>query len=535
MGIEVSGVCTLIPTDITCASNGRRCDVVLASNRIRSRRRSLWCGNAWHALWAISLPFMSAGAEPGQSGFDQVAFDRYMEGHLRNTGIPGVSVAITNKSSITLVKGYGQDGSGAPMTAHTPMFIGSLSKSVTAVAVMQLVERGRLELDRQVHEYLPEFHLADARYLRITVRQLLNQSSGMADRTYFEWSRPGPTSLREAVQNMRPTVLVADPGTEFNYHNPNFEVAARLVEVVSGRSFSSYLSEQIFKPLGMNDSFVVDRLDQVGNPVPRGHVFLFGRPVPVSQPAFFLSGAGGVVSSAADMAQWLLFHENGGVSGNGTRLLSEAGMELVHRASAPDGRYGFGWVDETTQQSSRMYHAGWTPTFTAFQNLSRDGSHSFAILSNGGRTFIRGSGASYVQFGVQAVEAGESPQSYGESTRDLDVMFSATALLLLAVALRAVSRARVWAEAAARRPRWNTIARLAPWGIGLVLIIAIPKIGGDALGHGEVPWSAMMETSMWVWFFYVSPLGVLLCATVALGCAAVLCARSMALHRRDHV
>ncbi len=436
---------------------------------------------AWLDLAAFWLPLMSLNAAGSRQNFDIAAFDRFMEGHLRNTGIPGISVAIVDGSSVTLLRGYGRDGSGAPMTAHTPMYVGSLSKSMTALAVMQLVEKGQVQLDLAVQRYLPEFQLADPRCTRITVRELLNQSSGMADETYFEWLLPAPRSLRAAMLAMRSAGLASAPGSTFSYHNPNYEVAARLVEVVSGQSFSAYLRDNVFVPLGMSDSFTVDRLDDTERSIPQGHVFVFGTAVRLSDPAFFLNGAGGVVSSAADMGQWLLFNNRGGLAANGHRLLSEANMRFMHKASAPDGRYAFGWVDGTAEHPSRIYHAGWTPTFTSFQSLSIDGHHSVAILSNGGRTLLRGSGASYVDLAVQAVEHGASPRSFGESTRNLDIVLCIAAFLMIAAASRAVLRNRSWAERALCGRPWSFILQLVLWGIPLAAVVALPKIAGEAM------------------------------------------------------
>src|SRR6185312_5921599 len=92
----------------------------------------------------------------------------------------------------------------------------------------------------------------------ITVRQLLEQTSGLADSQVRELSREQPDSLADAVVALRTARLAADPGTQWNYHNPNYQVAARLVEVVSGVPFAAYMRDHIFEPTGMTTSVAVE-------------------------------------------------------------------------------------------------------------------------------------------------------------------------------------------------------------------------------------------------------------------------------------
>lgn len=181
--------------------------------------------------------------------------DRFVERHLERTGLPGATVAITKGDEIVHTAGYGHDSNGDPLTTEAPMRIASLSKSFTALAVMQLVDSGQVELDRPVREYVPRFRLADERGADITVRQLLNQTSGMSDSTFPVASRPQqPESLKEAVAQLRDAELTAAPGSEWNYHNPNYQVAARLVETVSGTPFPRYLDREVFTPAGMDST-----------------------------------------------------------------------------------------------------------------------------------------------------------------------------------------------------------------------------------------------------------------------------------------
>ncbi len=203
------------------------------------------------ALTVVAVPGMPASAAQDDA-IDLEAVDRYVLDSLTQAGIPGAAIAITRGADVLHVRGYGHDSDGAPVTEHTPFRIASLSKAFTSLAVMQLVDAGKLALDDTVYARLPEFRIADPFGADITIRQLLDQTSGLADRQVPDLSRPQPTTLAEAATSLHSARLVADPGTEFNYHNPNYQVAARLVEVVSGEGFNDYLRENVFEPAGMS-------------------------------------------------------------------------------------------------------------------------------------------------------------------------------------------------------------------------------------------------------------------------------------------
>jgi len=136
-------------------------------------------------LLVARVPASAAAPEPT----DRAAIDRFLAAGLVATGVPGMAVAITHGADVVHVAGYGTDGRGRSVTPRTPFRIGSLTKSFTAAAVLQLVESGRVDLDAPVQTYLPGFTTADADVSRrITVRHLLNQTSGIADTPAFRWS-----------------------------------------------------------------------------------------------------------------------------------------------------------------------------------------------------------------------------------------------------------------------------------------------------------------------------------------------------------
>ncbi len=170
------------------------------------------------------------------------AIDRLINEQIATQHIPGLALAVTQGDKILYAKGYGVASSSQPVTVQTQFFIASVSKSFTAVAVMQLVEAGKINLDTPVQTYLPEFTLTDPNTAaQITIRHLLNQVSGLSDWGFPESQRPQPTTLKQRVTSLNIARPVAVPGTEFHYFNPNYAILARVVEVVSQQPFSEYL------------------------------------------------------------------------------------------------------------------------------------------------------------------------------------------------------------------------------------------------------------------------------------------------------
>ena len=199
------------------------------------------------------LPKQSAQAAPiGE--LDRSGFEKYVTDYMDRSGYPGVLIPVTHGHNVLMTAGYGHDSTGADMTADTPMPVASVSKSFTALAVMQLVESGAVALDESVPSYLPDLEVGDPRTSKITVRELLNQTSGISDETLREKSLPQPHSLQAAEQRAHVATPAEAPGTRHHFTNTNYHLAARLVEVVSQQPFADYLHERVLDPLGMDDS-----------------------------------------------------------------------------------------------------------------------------------------------------------------------------------------------------------------------------------------------------------------------------------------
>ena len=270
------------------------------------------------AASALVIPSETASADGIPTQVDAAAVDNFIGDGLAAASIPGAAVAITRDDRVLHVRGYGHDAHQVPVTASTLFRIASLSKSFTSLAGLQLVDAGKLSLDDPVAAHVAEFRPADPRGADITVRQLLDQTSGLAVREVSDRNRAQPGTLAEATTSLDSAHLVAAPGTQVNYYNPNYHVAARLVEVLSGETFETYLRTHVLQPAGMSASLTTNTDDQTVSGLADGHVVAYGQPIATPAPGTFVGGAGDVVSTAADMAHWLILHTNGGRAADGT-------------------------------------------------------------------------------------------------------------------------------------------------------------------------------------------------------------------------
>lgn len=152
--------------------------------------------------------------------------------------------------------GMANEAEGLRMSAETPVHVASISKTITAVTVLRLVDQGKIKLDEQVRTYLPELP-----YKGITVRMLLNHRSGIQYYGYFSdtlWSPKRPLTNKAILQVLkkhRPK-LYFPSNTQFSYCNTNYALLALMVEKITGRSFPDAVSKLVFEPLGMTHSFI---------------------------------------------------------------------------------------------------------------------------------------------------------------------------------------------------------------------------------------------------------------------------------------
>jgi CubicO group peptidase (beta-lactamase class C family) len=311
--------------------------------------------------------------------------EAFLIDQVREAGYPGAAFAIVRDGRVTRSGGIGRaDDMGRPVGANTPFVLGSVSKIITATAVMQLVERHLVELDAPVMRYLDEFRVADGRAPAITVRQLLTHTSGLPTSAGTLPLSQAVTSLRAQVAALSTASLHSDPGEAFAYSNANYLVLGRLVEQVTGDEFGEYVADALFQPLRMTDAHS-DIAGARADGLTDAHRFWFGiarSGEPLWRPD--LAPAGWLIASANDLGRFVGANLNGG-SLDGSRILSAAGMEQLHTGTIEAGRgsFGMGWIDARLGAARTVSHSGSTTDMASAVYLAPDQRMGIVVLFNG--------------------------------------------------------------------------------------------------------------------------------------------------------
>jgi len=315
-----------------------------------------------------------AGQRTENIGLSDTDFDQKILHYMKLGHMPSLSACIIKNNSIVWSKAYGECDlkNHKKASTDTIYYIASISKSITAVAIMQLYEKGYFKLDDDVSKWLP-FDLKNPKYpdVDITFRMLLAHESSLAScgiQHYFyfyvmdyppawlkEFLVPGGSIYcRNAWKNYA-------PGKGCCYSNINFDILGCIVEKITNEPFGQYCKEHIFEPLNMSStSFYLSEIDKTRLAVP--YIWLVGRYIQV--PIFDWDFAcGGGKSTVIDLSHLLTMHMNGGVYGS-VRILDESSIDEMHRIQYPDtpdgdAYHGLGWYSQNNYDGE-MYggHAG---------------------------------------------------------------------------------------------------------------------------------------------------------------------------------
>lgn len=328
---------------------------------------------------AIAAIVVALGAAAPLSPADASVED-VIDREMPPSGAPGLAYAVVTDGEITALgaRGVVREG-GEKVTPETPFLTGSISKSFTALAIMQLVEAGELELDVEVSRYLDVF--ADRAAGDITLRQLLAHTSGYStgQGNASAQDRTGAADeLARRVERLAGVEPVHAPDQEWEYSNANYQILGRVIEVVSGQDYQSYVTENILEPIGMSDTFVAD--GEVHPAMATGHTPWFGtkRPRAENRTQRGTAPQGGIVASARDVGRYLRTMMNGRddvLSADGKRVMMEpAGMASPY--------YGLGWFVDAGEGT--VWHSGSSPGFESLATMRPSERKGVVVLVNAG-------------------------------------------------------------------------------------------------------------------------------------------------------
>ena len=447
---------------------------------------------------ACGIASLALGSTPAAAddGPDLAAIDRYVRSEMDAQHIPGLALGIVHGDRVVHVQGFGQaDGSGRQVTPETPFLIGSVTKSFTALAIMQLSEAGRLELDAPAQRYLPWWRVADPdASAQITVRHLLYQVSGLSKATGNAYATSGDThdsALEERVRALRDAELTEPVGTTWQYSNANYWTLGMIVQAVSGRSYEAYVQQRILDPLQMRNSYT-SRTDAVQHGLPTGHRYWYGFPVSSEVP-FDRGGLGsaGLSSSAQDMTRYLSLYINQGRDGT-TALVSPAGAAELQRAGVPTGlngvSYAMGWDVGQMHGTTTISHDG--SGFDSHANvvLIPDRHWGVVVMENGENStdeFFGSRRMTGIAYGVAGLLIGENPPATSSNLSLWAVYGVVLGILLIQVAgmARSVRTIRGWHTDPLRRPTGALriafrvgLPLLVSWTWALLVLVGLPQV-----------------------------------------------------------
>lgn len=261
---------------------------------------------------------------------------------------------------------------GAEITDRSSFVLGSTSKAFTALAMFQLLEKFSISIDTPIRHYLPEINCTD----EITIRDLLNHTSGIG--TY------------ETIDHLK----FSGKYGAFEYSNANYNLIGRVIEVITGNTFSDYVETQIFTPLKMKQSFAFS--DSTKSQIMQGYKTYFGFSLPYdtkvpNKSSWIQEPSGYLCSSTTDMGIFLRYMMNYSYEGNQLlRIIKENGV-LVKNSPAiediyidNDGIYSAGWINKTINNVDILYHTGKLSNFCSFSALIPDKQLGISITCNFG-------------------------------------------------------------------------------------------------------------------------------------------------------
>lgn len=317
---------------------------------------------------------------------------------IHRYGIPGLSAAVAATGGVRLSAGYGMADveNAVPAAAATVYRLASVSKPITATAVMQLAARGKLDLDAPIQRYVPAY--ADKQW-PVTCRQLLCHQGGVRQWTDEEFhSTRHYATLAESLDFFKNDPLVFEPGTRTLYTSLGYNLLGVAVENASGQGYVDYLRENVFTPAGMETAGIDDVFALIPHraqgyqKTPGGELFNSS----LSDTSNRVPG-GGLAATAEDVARFALALHSGAL------LTKEAREQMFARQRTRDGKltgYGLGWaVGAERRRRREVYHIGGQPRVSTVLYVLPDSGVAVVLLAN-----LEGVGGSLLDLARQVAE-----------------------------------------------------------------------------------------------------------------------------------
>lgn len=335
---------------------------------------------------ALAAPLRLQGLEPKSR---EKGIRELVENKIDSDG-PGVAVLVSRNGVPLHMAGYGLADVKArlPITADSFFDLASVSKHMTGVAILTLVEKGKLILERPVADYLKDFRVP-IKGRAVTVTDLLHHVSGLADYTSDDWEGSDEefaTLTNEGhLKWLNGTQPRRAPGVKYEYNNSEYALLALIVERLSGQSFAEYVRDHLFGPAGMERTFVLDGKTKLPTTAVKGYETNKKGDLKRSSSPTVITGDGSVYTSIRELSLWDKALRNQTVITRRSQELAwtngryDNGREI--KTEDGDG-YGFGWVLEKKRRI--VSHSGSWAGSATYLLLDLEKGFTVAVLSNNG-------------------------------------------------------------------------------------------------------------------------------------------------------
>lgn len=369
-----------------------------------------------HASLALALvlaiPVSASAASPTvDDALNEIS--AYAPQALKQQGAPGMVLAITDATHTLriLPVGYETLQAKIPVTERTRFGIGSISKSMTSTALLELRDAGRFNPHKPVTDYLPWFSI-HSQWRPITPHDLFTHTSGMPD--------GGLSTGLSAVYAMRDWMTGFAPGTHWSYSNVGYDTLGAILQTLDRANYTTIMQRRVFTPLGMNDT-TAEWSPQTLESAANGYLYRADEgPTPadpllmMSPTTHFIDPAGSVLSTGEDMAKYMRFLLNGGKAGS-TRLLSPQSFALLTSPGVTDGRqlgdtspgmyhrYGYGLAVMNVGGDTVVAHTGGVLSYTSC--IMVDLTRGFGAIAMSNLGYVGPRPCAIVNYAIETLQA----------------------------------------------------------------------------------------------------------------------------------
>ncbi|MFE7062891.1 serine hydrolase domain-containing protein [Sutcliffiella sp. NPDC057660] len=376
-------------------------------------------------LWILILMFPPLHTSASENKEITEQIQAFMDQAIEEYNIPGASLSVIHNGASIFQDNWGEMSNGEKVTQDTAFLIGSVSKPLTSLAVMLLVEDGKINLDSPIDDYIPWFAYQSEGKKMITVRHLLHHTSGISN--FDGWKVTDNfdqnNDIEAAAKKLSGVTLGHPPGEVYGYNSANYLLLGAIIEAVSGQPFATFMEQQIFLPLGMNDT-TADYETALQHGFVAGYQSWLGQPM-ISKGMYDHAGApyGYMTSTANDLTRFIEFMLDG------EELLSEEGFRMLKSPPESDANYGFGWRFPK-EGITYPYHTGATSDYRAEVFLLPEKNLGAVLLTNKYHEFEAMSYLSMMD-GIRAIMDGNDPRLVGLDNKIQWITLSVVVLLAI--------------------------------------------------------------------------------------------------------